>query len=1012
MSEVHQHDSISSTSLVPRPHKASGTATICNSRCNEYPLPTVLCNVCFNAGITWVVHNPLVRAAFIVILICTLSAIPVFHGKSDLGYWFNLHHSKTLPYAASNFVGRNDEMDDLLLDMSNQEIRIFSIVGSPGFGKSTLAIQGGHHLVRKGFTVHYVNMVEVSDVEALPKKLLDGAEIQTKNATTDRLLKWSRNLPSPTVIIFDNCDNILHKQKNELQGITKKLLWSSAKLKIVMTSRQRTMQLANFRSFRLHELSREASCTLLQNVVKDLDSTLCEPMTNLTGNVPLALLVVGSLLNLPDPPTPNTLIKNLKNRLMATLSPEDLPDDDRVNSSIALSYQYLNRRVQKVGRYLASFPGSFDKKAACEILLYISRKMDSGNCDKVDVHLDVLMQRSLLEYSRRTDRYQFHRLIREFFIGVQKSIGENGLKESKRFAIAFQLYYSKMLGSLANQFSHDYPNALHTLDTERHNIEKLLLNFVTNHTVSLPTAIAVESALRVRLLQCRFSAEDLVNPIQQIISYLDNYFKPISRRIPLHVYAELYVNLITNLARLESGTVGTEKVLIRLEKRRHWIESLYSQISGTSYTAFFLTLADYNAILGRHGAVRECYVKILKKKLTGCTVGDSRMCDFQSIEMVLNRLENYKQRNFLKLFFDDAQLEPILVASYLITLQKAYESLNDDDSANEATIKLIDLFPQLMDAEFNILDHYTIEKIISLFVQIGKVDEAYNLKEKLLNEALGYQNQSFHRAIQLAEFLFNNKEYQKAAKKAKSALARQLPTMIIKTFSNNTLFRVLKIIGICEYYNGNRSESLKYLGQLVDFVYENYTSANAEELEMVHHACFYITIQGHTACVKIILTDIIHLILVGAVDWNTDSTMSNEQWETQKPVKSVKPDEPLKANEVLQSLSAHSKAIASRDQYGLIMYHLSNVLWKHLFERSFSWLSLILDSMLTAIWAINHFINSLFNVLLSTVYVRYAINILWIFSKVCWVLVVATGTILSCYRIIIFCMCYNVEVLH
>ena len=190
-----------------------------------------------------------------------------------------------------------------------------------------------------------MNMIEVLAVEALPEKLLDGAEIKTKNATIDRLLKWSRGLQHPTVIIFDNCDNILHKQKNKLQGITKKLLQSSSKLKIMMTGRQRTMQLTNFRSFPLRELSREASCFLLKNVVNDLDSTFCEPMTNLTGNVPLALLVVGSLLNLPDPPTPDSLITNLRDHLMATLSPEDLPDEDRVNVSIALSYQYLNRRV-------------------------------------------------------------------------------------------------------------------------------------------------------------------------------------------------------------------------------------------------------------------------------------------------------------------------------------------------------------------------------------------------------------------------------------------------------------------------------------------------------------------------------------------------------------------------------------------------------------------------------------------------------------------------------------------
>ena len=946
------------------------------------------------------------RRDFIFILVSTL-AVLLLYGKSDLVYSLKLHHSKTLPYPTSKFVGRTDEMEELdrLLDINNRDVRTVSIVGSPGFGKSTLAIQVGHNLLRKGFTVHYVNMIEVLAVEALPEKLLDGAEIKTKNATTDRLLKWSRDFPYPTVMIFDNCDSILHKQQNKLQGITKKLLQSSSKLKIMMTSRRRTMQLANFRSFPLRELSKEASCTLLQNVVKDLDSMFCERMTNLTGNVPLALLVVGSLLNLPNPPTPDLLINNLKIHLMATLSPEDLPDEDRVNASIALSYQYLNKPVQKVGRHLASFPGSFDKKAACEILLTIFRKTVS--CNKVDVHLNTLVQRSLLEYNQRTDRYQFHRLIREFFVGVQKSIGKNGLKESRRFAIAFQLYYSKILESLANQFSRDYASALHILDTERHNIEKLLLSFssgITTHTVALSAVMAVESALHERLLHCRFSREELASPVLQIITYLDEQFKPISARISLHDYVELYVNLITTLARLESGTVGIEVALMRLEKRQGWIEQLDLRVTGNSaaasYTNFYSLLADYNAILGRHDIVKKCHEKILKKakELTDCTPGQ---CDYFSIGMAYYRLGNYKQSTkFLELFLKNTQIDPFSVASALITLQTAYKSLNDANNAKKATIKLIDLFPELMGAKLHVVHHPTIESIINLYVEIGKVDEAYSLKEKLLmaeKEILGQPSvKSVSIAIDLALFLFKNAKYPKAAEKGKFAL-EGIQQLSLKVFTDTEPV-LLNLIGIAEYYNGNRSESVEYLGKLVDSIYQNYTSATMEQVLVVHLGCFYITIQGQATCVKIIITDIIVLwfklftwIPVGAVDWNVEIPAAKGQKET------LKPDEPN------ESISADSNALITRDQdtgiYGLIVYKLSNVLWKHLFEITLPWLHFITDLICAAIFAIYNFINFIFTSLLGIVYVRYLINILWILSKACLTIRLCLAPFYYCFRV-------------
>ncbi len=64
--------------------------------------------------------------------------------------------SKTLPHISENFVGREDEMQVLLsrVNFEITEIRIINIVGSPGFGKSTLAMQLGHRLIDQGVYVY------------------------------------------------------------------------------------------------------------------------------------------------------------------------------------------------------------------------------------------------------------------------------------------------------------------------------------------------------------------------------------------------------------------------------------------------------------------------------------------------------------------------------------------------------------------------------------------------------------------------------------------------------------------------------------------------------------------------------------------------------------------------------------------------------------------------------------------------------------------------------------------
>ena len=55
-----------------------------------------------------------------------------------------VYHSFTLPVKGEMFVGREAEVEELTDLIGNSAVSIVSIVGSPGFGKSTLAVHVGH----------------------------------------------------------------------------------------------------------------------------------------------------------------------------------------------------------------------------------------------------------------------------------------------------------------------------------------------------------------------------------------------------------------------------------------------------------------------------------------------------------------------------------------------------------------------------------------------------------------------------------------------------------------------------------------------------------------------------------------------------------------------------------------------------------------------------------------------------------------------------------------------------
>ena len=84
------------------------------------------------------------------------------HGISRACHCIGLHVSKCIPLDTlptilerEVFIGRDSEVKELTGWIENSTI--ISIVGSPGFGKSTLAIHVGHVVTEKGgVAVHYM----------------------------------------------------------------------------------------------------------------------------------------------------------------------------------------------------------------------------------------------------------------------------------------------------------------------------------------------------------------------------------------------------------------------------------------------------------------------------------------------------------------------------------------------------------------------------------------------------------------------------------------------------------------------------------------------------------------------------------------------------------------------------------------------------------------------------------------------------------------------------------------
>ena len=354
------------------------------------------------------------------------------------------------------FVGRETEIEELTDWIGNSSI--VSIVGSPGFGKSTLAIHVGHVITEKGgIAVHYADLYEVQDMTTLKEKLTFLISGENRRSS-EYLLMWASKLKVPTLLIFDNCDELLHKHKDSFQMLMKNLVRQSQFLKVMLTAKQITSLLGSFKNFTLRELSTKSAANVLQKLSNSLNRTMAQEIASLVGNVPLALQVVGSLLK---DISPTAIANELRRDPITALSPELLPSTERVYTSLNISYHYLTPEHQKCGRLLALFPGSFDRTAVNNILGK-GLVQDPSKC------LRELQYKSLLSYDPHTHRYRYHQLIKEFFTYISNEYDDSEL--NKTFINQFFDYYRKF--SIIEKYE-SLEEVFHLFDKERSNLDFL-----------------------------------------------------------------------------------------------------------------------------------------------------------------------------------------------------------------------------------------------------------------------------------------------------------------------------------------------------------------------------------------------------------------------------------------------------------------------------------------------------------------------------------------------------------
>lgn len=313
------------------------------------------------------------------------------------------YRRQQLPLTTGPFVGRSDEIAELTQLLDAPDIRLISIIGLGGMGKSRLSLELGHVVASqyKDGAV-FIDLTPVRNPDDVASTAVTTLDLSPGNQqqTEEILFNYCRN--KQLLLIFDNFEHVL-----PAADLLARILKNAQQAKIIVTSRER-LNLRIETSYYLSPLLESAEALFRELVammhphvtVTASEQDAVARIVGLVGGLPLGLLLAATWADtLAMHEIADEIAQNL-DFLSTELA--DMPERQQsIHAAIAPTWQRLNPAEQQAFMWASMFRGGFGRKLFQQV---------TGASSRV---LQTLLNRSLIApgYERR---YDMHPLLRQF----------------------------------------------------------------------------------------------------------------------------------------------------------------------------------------------------------------------------------------------------------------------------------------------------------------------------------------------------------------------------------------------------------------------------------------------------------------------------------------------------------------------------------------------------------------------------------------------------------------------
>ncbi len=367
-----------------------------------------------------------------------------------------------LPASLTRFIGRSRELAALERVLLDDDVRLVTLTGPGGVGKTRLALQVARE-IEPSFPdgAVFVSLASVQQPELIASTMIQALGLTESDHLPPQTRLVAAIRDRTMLIVLDNLEHLLHASQSAA-SLVADLLTSCSGLTLLATSRT-LLHLSGEHAFTVPPLdfvarrsrqteSRSSSPALLRQLeavqLFEDRARVARPDFALTAeNTPVVAAICERVDGLPlaielaaarsAVLTPSAMLSRLQQRLpLLTAGPHDQPARlQTMRNAIAWSYELLDAAAQMHLRRLAIFAGGFSVSAAEAVAAFasIEPQRDSekvatmGAQSSVLDSLTNLLASSLVwrdEHADKEPRFAMLETVREYALDQLQGAGE------------------------------------------------------------------------------------------------------------------------------------------------------------------------------------------------------------------------------------------------------------------------------------------------------------------------------------------------------------------------------------------------------------------------------------------------------------------------------------------------------------------------------------------------------------------------------------------------------------